>query len=102
MSYVACSRPPDISKPKRFRFLRWGLSFCLEGKNMNGHSDCDENEYDSECQMFGYENGTADKTGPKRGDGNDLHFQRDSLVKHKILDVRSKSWMIHQPVVQPF
>lgn len=79
-----------------------GLSFCLEGKNMNGHSDCDENENDSECQMFGYENGTADKTGPKRGDGNDLHFQRDSLVKHKILDVRSKSWMIHQPVVQPF
>ena len=47
MAYVACFRPPDVSKPQRLLFLRWGLSFCLEGKNMNGHSDCDENENDS-------------------------------------------------------
>lgn len=66
---------------------------------MNGHSDCDENEYDSECQVFGYENGAAGKAGPKRGDGNDLHFQRDSLVNHKILDVWPEARMIHQPVI---
>lgn len=40
---------------------------------MNGHSDCDENEYDSECKVFGYENG-------RRPDEEEEAYRRRCLL----------------------
>ena len=82
-------------------FCHGGSLFqSLIGKNVNGYADGEQDEEQAEGPMLGNEDGAVEQRKPDHADGQDLDLQRDRLMYHEVLNVRSKLRVVHKPIIQ--
>ena len=82
-------------------FCHGGSLFqSLVGKDVNGDGCCKQDEEQAESPMLCNEDGAVEQRNPDHADGQDLNLQRDGLMYHEVLNVRSQFRMVHQPVIQ--
>ena len=70
-------------------------------ENVNGYADGEQDEEQAEGPMLGNEDGAVEQRKPHHADGQDLYLQRNGLMYHEVLNVRSQLRVVHQPVIQP-
>ena len=68
---------------------------------MDGYADGKQDEEEAEGPMLGNEDGAVEQRKPHHADGQDLYLQRNGLMYHEVLNVRSQLRVVHQPVIQP-
>lgn len=67
---------------------------------MNGDGCCKQDEEQAEGPMLCNEDGAVEQRKPHHADGQDLYLQRDGLMYHEVLNVRSQLRVVHKPVIQ--
>ena len=67
---------------------------------MNGDGCCKQDEEQAESPMLCNKNGAVEQRNPDHADGQDLNLQRDGLMYHEVLNVRSQLRVVHKPVIQ--
>ena len=67
---------------------------------MDGNADGEQDEEEAESPMLCNKNGAVQQRKPHHADGQDLYLQRNGLMYHEVLNVRSQLRVVHKPVIQ--